>query len=561
MENKKCNQKARDSKVVSKDYNTKSDKKKRRRGNPRRSTENNDYLKSTQGYDTPNVVTKGPDNDPKWYMNLEPAAKDYASLPFNQVLGLPADCNRGTNPNFAGGTNYQPGLMTIHFDPTIGMNSTGPTAPVNLAAQQLFTLIRRNKSGTMKYDKTDLMMCIMAMDSAYMVYEDLLRAYRVISTFNGMNRYYPNGIIQALGFNQNIQYQLSRFRGILDMFAYKLASVNIPDQLDIVKRHSWMCSNIYLDDDNIKGQSYAFVLNSYYVWVEGTDSQPTYLRKTAYHNVNTIPTFDLDAIETMVDNIMNPILGSEDIGWITGDMLTTFGENGMIKIRPVEDYAALIPVYSGEVLLQIRNVFSCIGNPTSTAGSTGNIEQVLTDTTSGPYLKQSFTISSSTSDWGSRVGIKPLLNFINEDTSPENVMVSTRLMTLCSAFGSGSTAQVNIYGTENVIAMRIWTMTGSEPIVSSVVFDQDCTIVDGNTIGDSLVRNLRIAGLVSAFNNSPTLYFFKRVGTTTVQTMKIGHVANICNYMYLDDEDLKHLHEIATMSLFTIKDYQLNDLR
>lgn len=552
--------------------NSKSCKPKTKRRNKFKTSGKGNENTTKEGYMTstvtPNVITKSlGDNDASWYTHISNVAKDYASLPFNQVLGLSngdvlrrsitTSITYSSQTGLSAGPYITPGIMTIHFMPTIGSTANGPTAPVNMSAQQLYTMTRRANSGKINYDKTDLMMLMVAMDSAYILYEDMLRAYRVMSTYNGVNRYYPICVLQALGYDSSIQYEIAKFRGILDMFAYKLASVNIPDQFDFITRHSWMCSNIYLDDEGTKSQSYAFVPTSIYKWNEGTDASPTNLIPLSLHPQNAVKFWRLDELESLIDQIMNPILGSEDVGVITGDLLKAFSENGMIKIRPVEDYAALVPVYSAEVLLQISNLFATTGPKSTDINSVGNINQVLTNTTAGPYLTQSIGVVPGV-DGRRRTGIRPLLNFINEDTTPENVLVATRLISLTDVANSGGIASVTHYGTEIVFGMRWWKFNASGQ-ATSASYDQDAALTDGTT-NDSISTVFGTIAAISSFKNAPTHYLFGRDDTTSANAgiRYSGFIANINNCTFLDDDEIEKLHEVAVMSLFTLKDYNMN---
>lgn len=536
-------------------------KPKRKKGNNKSVNRNRNYKDEglMTSLNTPNVITDGSkDNDPKWYMNLDPIAKDYASLPMSQVLGLGTKSwTRLSNPNYgnAGTARYAAGIMTIDFIPTIGDNSSGATAPVNLAAQELYTLVRRANSGAKNYDKTDLMMVILAMDSAYMLYEDLLRAYRVISTFSSVNRYYPNTVLAALGYDSSLTDNIAQFRGILDVFAYKLASINIPDQLDLIKRHSWMCSNIYLDMDDVKAQSYAFKPTHLYRWTEGADATPTSLKMIDFHSASypTMNLYTLSSITTLINSIMNPLLGSEDVGVITGDMLKAFGQEAMIKIKPVEEYAAINPVYSEEVIMQIRNTFCMVDVQSSVTGGTGDITQVLSSTIKGPYLEQK--LFSHPSDGKRRLGSAPLLNFIREDATPENVLVATRLISTMGSIDSNGNSPLLYYGTEVVESNRIWILQDNS--YTSYAIDQDLYFASG---ADQLTvnNNLNRLHYWSQFDNAPAIYLYTSPATPDEPENYMGAMTDLCNYIYLDDETLRRLHEVATMSLFTVKDYKLS---
>lgn len=534
--------------------------KKRSDDNMRQATSNiNDKAYKDEGYLTslgPNVITKGDkDNDSSWYMHLDPIARDYASLPMSQVLGLPTMnwSRKYASSNLLNASDPWTawGIYVIEFTPTIGQNN-GSTAAINVAAQQLYTLIRRNASGTILFDKMMVMMLYMAMDSAYMLYEDLLRAYRVMTTYSSVNRYYPTAMLAAMGFDQSVVDDITKFRGMLDVFAYRLASINIPDQMDIVKRHSWMCSNVYLDNDSNKAQSFIFRPKRLYRWTEGVGDTLTHLTPFQYHG-STLLT--LDSISDIIDSVMNPILGSEDIGTISSLIDRAFGENGLIKIKPVEDYATLVPVYSEEVLMQIRNTFCLPGNLTFPPGATGAIEYVTSSTVKGPYLQQKLACIPG-ADGGRRIGVSPVLNFINEDATPENVMVASRLISLTTNAGSGGVANLLYYGTEIIEDMYMLIYNATQNYTTYTI-DQDLYF-SSNMSNDNLAGNaIRLWGS-SEFRNAPANYLFtaSSADPTSGEYYYQGLTADLNNYLYLDDETVKNLHEVAVTSLFTVKDYQ-----
>ena len=254
----------------------------------------------------------------------------------------------------------------------------------------MYTIVRKANSGAVNYDKTDLMMTIIAMDNAYMLYEILLRAYRTIGKYDPNSRYMPDGLMFAQGFAPALQSELANFRGVLDLFCYQLGSINIPDEFDFIKRHSWMFTNVYADAASSKAQLYMYKPNGLYVWKEGSGNKPTYLEWTPWANLfNTgEPISTVDQIQYAIDKVMQPILGSADIGTISGDIAKAFNESGMIQFQPVSQYEAIEPVYSMEVIQQMMNSF-IVGTELHT-GTTGkyNANDVYVDysnTTSGPF--------------------------------------------------------------------------------------------------------------------------------------------------------------------------------
>lgn len=389
--------------------------------------------------DLPHVVTTATkNNDPSWYGHIYPVVNDVASLPFNQQTGLYENVmpelvqlkpepgqDRTVDVTYDMTTRSIPGIMTFSVDPLVVAN--GPTDPINVAAQQMYTITRKANSGSINYDKTDLIMLIQAMDSAYMLYEDLLRVYRLFGSYDYMNRYLPDAVIASLGYSPSLRTELSNFRGVLDMFAYQLASINIPDQFDFIHRHSWLFTNVYKDADNSRAQLYAYKMNGVYVWTEGVDGKPThltYVSRNSLFNQNQDPSYvaKLTDIQSAIDKVMQPLLGSQDVGTISGDLAKAFGEAGMINIKPVADHESLFPVYDMEVINQMMNANIATG--LNVLGVFANYE----DTTSGPYIES----HAYTDRLDFSVTHNYLLNYHGLEPTPEMNLVTTRFMYVAS---------------------------------------------------------------------------------------------------------------------------------
>lgn len=165
--------------------------------------------------DVPHVKTSSSkDNDPSWYTHIYPLVNDVANFNYNIPVGTPFDpysnVPRVENTRYNLGVNKEttlgrvvPGIMTFNVTPSIGY-SADPTSAPNIAAQQMYTIVRKANSGAVNYDKTDLMMTVIAMDNAYMLYEILLRAYRSIGKYDPNSRYSPDGLMYAQGDRKSV---------------------------------------------------------------------------------------------------------------------------------------------------------------------------------------------------------------------------------------------------------------------------------------------------------------------------------------------------------------------
>lgn len=493
-----------------------------------------------------------------WYFNNPDMARTYADIAYNQVTGLPFDPY--THNNYTGNTvgdateRVIPGVMTFRLAPTMGIANSATDA-INTAAQQLYTLVRKANSGRVNYDRTDLMMPVAAMDSAYMLYEELSRAYKLLENYKTMNRYMPNFLLQAIGFSPALANNIKEFKGALEVFAYRLGSINVPDQFDFITRHSWLYSNVYKDADNVRAQMYAYVPDGFFVYTEGTEARPTYLKYTTrealYGMRDTDATVsNMSMIWNAIDTIMNPILGSEDIGIITGDLEKAFGDN-MIKISTINTGEALEVVYNEEVIQQMMNTTIL---PKITFN---DVTVEYSNLTTGPYFVSTPRVQATT---GSKLTCsrKSLLNMgISSDPTPEMNMVATRLMVTTANFaGPSNDLPITSCGTEICVGCRIWNgqvnnigvLTGVNylNVTGDLVFDQSLLIYDSEYI--------QLTSEISKFDWHPTIYVW--VQDDPSQFSMRGYVQDVNVSVWLDPSTVSNMNTVAVISEFTVKDYK-----
>lgn len=518
--------------------------------------------------DLPHIMSKWKkDNDPEWYTRIAPLVDDYASIPFSIPLGTKFNLTSGKSTLTQSYT--VPGIMTLKLAPTIG-KTTQATDPANVAAQQLYVLTRRANSGRVNYDKTDLMMMVIAMDSAYMLYQECIRAFRLMGVYNYMNRYLPGYTIQALGFSPSLEESYKDMKGLLDLMAYKIGSINVPDEFTFIQRHLWMYSNIYTDANTQKNQMYAFIPDGYYVWTEATtDGQPAYLN---YIRRNKL--FGLSTAESLVSNLaqirkafntlLDPLLGSEDIGIMSGDLAKAFGDGKMLKMRLVNETDALVPVYSAEVLLQIMNAEP--GHGLSylkdlATGSSFNITQDMTDLNAGPKLvsRPQFNFVKSR-DANVEYLVKPyfkhFINYIDIEPTPKLNMVTTRLKwdtDVPTGTGSNIVANVVNSGTEIPVSAYIWTLVDGE----LATYDYFQHINLNTTFVGGLVEPVIGAFTNQAFDWGPTCFVWTSPTNEAVpSSLDLVSVSqDIQNFTVISKETLAELNNVAVMSEFAAESF------
>lgn len=507
------------------------------------------------------IIVQGADNDPSWYNNLKPAVSDYANIPFNIPTGATFSLGKGDSASVDQKSTIRsvPGIMTFEVMPTIG-SAQLPTDGVNLGATQLYSMIRKANSGAKNYDPSDVMLTLLAMDSAYMLYEYLLRAYRSIGVYNTMNRYEPNALLYAQGFGPEISTQIADFRGLLDLFAYQLGSINIPDVFSFVRRHSWLFSHVYCDSESAKAQLYLYMPAGFYKYTEGQAGEPTSLQYLEWKDLfGSDEITDLSVVKSAIDTIMQPILGSQDIGLISGDIAKAFGEANFIKIQPVADHEALVPEFNLEVIEQMVNCDIISYNVAADHNAAIVVDN--SSTTSGPFLTQKIYINVDKNVGYMSSGVsyrQRMLTTHNQNVSPDDVMVMTRLM----ANVDRNNSLLAACGSDVVVGCKIWTMghTGTslslKPNITTVHQDLVAPSASGTAIEVQFLKSL---AAMENFDYHPCLYFWSADPINVNNPINLqGYFQSLDNYTVLGDEQLRNIHHVAILSMFNCDGYDMS---
>lgn len=559
---------------------------------------------------------KSKPNDWRWYAQNEQLLKDSSSFPYSWPLGN--KLNLGVNaPEVNKGS--LPGVMALWVTPTFGW-SDNPNSPVNIAARNIYSYVRHANSGHANYDAPDLMLYLCAMDSIYSYLAYLKRIYGVISTYSYTNRYYPKAVITAMMVDyDDIQRNLADFRGFINSFAVKVGSMCIPASMSYMAKHMWMFSGLYYDSDQAKAQTYLFVPGCLYRYaldedgagmLEGFNLSLEYI--TAHHSDVTTPgVINFENLRKIADDMLNPILRSEDMNIMSGDILKAFGPAGIYKVDGIGETYTVLPSYEPEVLDQIQNA-SMMGY-VKFAGH-GNMKQagalkLSQDSSKGwlvstPLFEHPYGFDlADEENPGQNVFISDrIVTFEHSDITPANTMEATRMCNIACEYSKEHTDsyEVHTLGSEVVSHARIyyyvdvdgeWTLkqtkaifTGlthmlsieSNSIYSNVSENMDASAVstakariqqylESALIAhrDALSEDALLVERLSQFNRHPAVAI-----TTGIQDMDTGtnHVApaygrfngfifDVNYYTILSEEDLRVMSEIALLSQFNITQY------
>lgn len=320
-------------------------------------------------------------NDWKWYAQNEQLLRDTASYSYNTPLGsIVRRTVTGDQPvDYAG----VPGVMAIYTTPAYG-NSNSAVSPLNVAIRNIYSFVRHANSGHTNYDAPDLGIYMMAMDNIYSFMAYLRRIYGVVMTYSYTNKYYPVAVTNAMGVDfEDVHTHLADFRAMINSFAVKVGSMCIPSSMSVFARHMWMYEGYYTDTDQNKAQTYLYVPTGFYAYrmrnklveegVYDTSGMLYYKPLTPFgalseqsrstpgntnyasQEVANMRLLRVEDLHQYGEALLEPVLRSEDMNIMSGDILKAFGSNGIYMIPMIPESYVVVPTYSREVLDQINN--------------------------------------------------------------------------------------------------------------------------------------------------------------------------------------------------------------
>nr|AVX53774.1 putative capsid [Marmot picobirnavirus] len=501
-------------------------------------------------YSRPAPKTEG-FNDVSWYAKNPVMLADSASYSYNNPLGSLFDWSTilqgGTNTTWdwrTAGFESIPGVMALELVPTIGV-SKDASSPANLAAQNIYSFVRYHNSGSKNYDQADLMLYLLAMDSIYSYWNFCKRIYGIMAMYSQLNWYMPKFLIRACGVNfDDINKNLANFREWLNTTAAKITSFCVPASMSYFVRHSWLYSNVYKDSDNLKAQMYIFTPSLFYKYDE-TGSKfggrlvpvtmdPSYKERT------------FDELRSIMDQMLDAVCYSEDVGVMSGDILKAYGDGSLFKLEPVSADYLVAPVYNEEVLNQIHN--ATIVESYRYMQDTDHL-QITQDPDTG-FLKFNPLIPNI-----QRMGVKgTILNMPWDVVTPANTMVGSRLA-VCYQAG-GATAYFTALGTEwvnraSILYRKPNNLNNMD--WGRVAFDNNILYDDISSQQANASSSMRIAAL-SNFDWHPLFYLANHsdLETAPINFYFSGVLGDMCNYTILSENDLMRMHLTAVMSEFNI---------
>lgn len=500
------------------------------------------------------AVAKEKFNDASWYVSREQIAKDVASLSFNNALGAPSDIDfvrdeYTTNSSY---TLNVPGIYTILTVPTMGYSTDG-SSPINIAAKNIYSWVRHQNSGHSNYDSPDLMMYLGAMDSVYAAIAYLMRIYGVARVFSQTNRYIGDALLDSMGVNPNeVRANLADFRSYINMVITKASAFCTPNMMTLYRRHFWMYSGVYKDEDITKSQLYMYRPAALWQYEEtdgaGRLQTIPFISSLSEGGDIFAASVSLATLRTTIDGMLSKLTASEDINIMSGDILKAYGREGLWVLGLInEDYVTL-PVYSAEVLEQIHNTTLVGRRPTRDATSSSTTWAYTWDAFNvyqNPNVGDGALLCNPQIVGSKHLGYAKLLDMMMEDPSPEDVLVATRNTVMGTPMLCGTTGSYQVVTSLNTFASDIALYAVISTLNNGNY--QKVAITGGDTnYGADLINT------ISRFKQAPLLYSMSGASSANYMTDIVGELNN---YTVIDWNDLNKMHESAILAMLGVPFY------
>lgn len=479
---------------------------------------------------------RGYSNDPEWYAKSPELMRLAASIPFSNAAGVSFDMdyNSSGDDTYTGSRITIPGLIIANVIPCPHVDPYA-NDPLNIAANSMLAYVVHANSRNLSYNAPDLMIYNIAMGNVYAYINFLMRIYGTAQLYSTFNRNLPNLVITAQGVNYgDLMAHLADFRYGINVLINKAASFSAPADMAYFRRLAFLFSGIYAEGESIKSQLYMYVPAGFMQYSETAEQTGGSLTFKVFDN--TVPK-TVDQLLSFGNDLLNAIIGSEDMNVISGDILKAYGPEGLLKLATLPEIYTVTPVTDLNVLEQFQNM-------TWLVSTFSNLTVKITQSqknTQGPVLVGGVSLKTAAQSLEAATN-NFILTTILTDPQPADVMERTRLM--CGVQSLGDNAET-FYATEIVKDVQMWKMNGGVPANTYVPYVANI----GQTVTQAQAKEL-----VQTHCDLETFKFHPRVNysttTGTSQFQFFGFALDTDNYAVFNFATLERMNSAAIMSMF-----------
>lgn len=248
-----------------------------------------------------------------------------------------------------------PGVVGIHWIPTIGSPRGKQTDPINLAARNIWMNLRGLYSNRIPYTAGAIIQYVLALDGIVTAYQYVKRAYGVIYAFDARNRYVPDALLTAMGIEpHDFRAHIPELRVMMNKLATQLNSFGIPADIRLILDHVDMTSHIYMD--GTATNSMYLVPSPSFVWkMDWAKNELVPLQVAS--DTGTLKTFS--EINQMLETLVEAFVNNEDVYQIASDMMRLY--QNLATIAPLEETFMISPEYDERFLELMHNATFPLG--------------------------------------------------------------------------------------------------------------------------------------------------------------------------------------------------------
>lgn len=531
-----------------------------------RSTKNEVDKKEFEG------ETPSRSNDPAWYTVNSQLLMDAANINFSNAVGTRYNLGFATNTDGLGTTvECVPGIQTFDIVPCPA-GYDAPNSPINIASTALYSFVRHANAGSANYDSPDLMMYAIAMANVYSYINWLIRIYGCVQLYSHGNRYMPRALVLSQGVDfDDIERNLADYRYMVNILIHKAASLACPATMPYFRRLAFLFSGVYSEGDSVKSQLYMYVPKGF---MRFSELNPETIGSTLtfapiqpdFTNV-PVQYVSTESLYVYGLRLLNPILSSESMNIMSGDILKAYGADNLLRLAPLDENYMLIPTPDLNVLEQMQNmdIFSTEFVPTieEKRVSTNDIETYLSATA----IALSANLKPAELYAVQNQYKRHLLTTILVNPNAEDVIERTRLMgtvhpTLPTVPGNVRNYTLNVCS-EYCVGSKLWSFANKNNLSGQPLWDLTYTTFSAfnATYSDSDLADLR--GMLfrhteaENFKFHPKMFYY--ASNETAADTSIGDVyyqwtaVDIDNYAIISENDIEQMNEEALLALMNVQ--------
>jgi hypothetical protein len=392
------------------------------------------------------------DNSFDWWNKYSALISDSANIAWNTIKGIYTPVPEG-----AGGyRNYSVvnGVRLNYFRGAGTMRKSED--PINYQMRMLWLDMHRKYRGMGSYEWADLAIVIRSIVEAFADIERAKRLYGSLMYFNVMNRSIPDQLLQALGFySADITGdRVADFRYQLNYIIEKARSLCLPKGLGILDSYLEIDGNIFRDSDSTRAVWYLYdteLMAKYDATALSTGGCMRYATRSGY------PLQSFANIITDLTTQFNALLNDSDVARICSDIIACYGMDNVVTMSVLTEDYRVEPVNNEIRKMQLHNtiltgsvrgtefsataytMLSGLGSgrlPWLTMYQEGGVaKQSLCDVQTNNFKQHTDNIyyCYKTTPLETSCG-KVLVDFWQDDVSPEQIVEMTRQTAVCDLF-------------------------------------------------------------------------------------------------------------------------------